>query len=236
MFFREGLSFRVLKCVLPQSSNYLVITKTRSERMSLYTLKKGSLTVETALVLPFFMIILLAFFSFFLQYASAAELKIQAAAEAKKVGIAVGSTVPDDSGEVTIYKSKIIDDSRIMPYQKQRTVTQMAVCRAWIGFTKLEASEIYVYATPEGSVYHLQNDCTHLNLSIQSTTLAKAVKKYRECEHCNEEFGILVYVTEYGECYHSERNCSGLKRTIRRVPLSSVDGRGCCIRCMERGQ
>ena len=45
MFFREGLSFRVIKCVLPQSSNYLVITKTRSERMSLYTLKKGSLTV-----------------------------------------------------------------------------------------------------------------------------------------------------------------------------------------------
>ena len=66
MFFREGLSFRVIKCVLPQSSNYLVITKTRSERMSLYTLKKGCLTVEAALVLPFFMMILLAFFSFFL--------------------------------------------------------------------------------------------------------------------------------------------------------------------------
>ena len=83
MFFRKGLSFRVLKCVLPQSSNYLVTTKSQSERMSLYTLKKGSLTVEAALILPFFMMILLAFFSFFLQYASAAELKIQAAAEAK---------------------------------------------------------------------------------------------------------------------------------------------------------
>ena len=236
MFFRKGLSFRVLKCVLPQSSNYLVTTKSQSERMSLYTLKKGSLTVEAALILPFFMMILLAFFSFFLQYASAAELKIQAAAEAKKVGVAVGNIALDESGEVTIYKSKIIDNIWIMPFRKQETVTQTAVCRAWIGFTKLDSSEIYVYATPGGSVYHLQNDCTHLDLSIQSTTLAKAVKKYRECEHCDEEFGVLVYVTEYGECYHSERSCSGLKRMIRRVPLSSIEGRGCCIRCMERGQ
>ena len=133
--------------------------------------------MEAALVLPFFLMILLAFFSFFLQYASAAELKIQAAAEAKKVGIAVGSMVQDDSGEVTIYKSKTLGDTWIMPFQKQRTVTQAAVCRAWIGFTKLESSEVYVYATPEGSVYHLQNDCTHLDLSIQSTTFAKAAEK-----------------------------------------------------------
>lgn len=235
MFFRKGLIFRVLKSVLPQSSNYLVTTKSQSERMSLCTCKKGSLTVEAALILPFFMMILLAFFSFFLQYASAAELKIQAAAEAKKVGIAVGSMAHEESADVTIYKSSVLEDVWIMPFQKKNVITQAAVCRAWIGFTKLETTEIYVYATPEGSVYHLQSDCTHLDLSIQCTTLVKAQKHYRECAHCDKEFGVLVYVTEEGECYHSERSCSGLKRTVRRVALSSVEGRGCCIRCMERG-
>ncbi len=235
MFFREGLVFRVLKCVLPQSNNYLMTAKNQSERMSLCILKKGSLTVEAALVLPFFMMILLAFFSFFLQYASAAELKIQAAAEAKKVGIAVGSISQDESGDVTIYKTRVLEDAWLMPFQKQRSITQTAVCRAWIGFTMLEATEVYVYATPGGTVYHLQNDCTHLNLSIQSTTLTKAKKHYRECELCDEKFGTLVYVTDEGECYHSERNCSGLKRTVRRVTLSSVEGRRCCMRCMERG-
>ncbi len=235
MFFREGFDFRVLKCVLPQSSNYLITAKNQSERISLCTLKKGSLTVEAALVLPFFMMILLSFFSFFLQYASAADLKMQAAAEAKKVGIAVGSISQDESGDVTINKTRVLEDVWLMPFQKQRNITQTAVCRAWIGFTKLETSEVYVYATPGGSVYHLQSDCTHLNLSIRSTTLIKAKKHYRECELCDEKFSTLVYVTDEGDCYHSERNCSGLKRTVRRVTLSSVEERGCCIRCMERG-
>ena len=234
MFFRDVLSFRVFKCVLPQSNNYLITVKSQSERMSLYTLKRGSLTVEAALVIPFFLMILLAFFSFFLQFASAAELKVQAAAEAKKVGIAVGCVNMDESGDVVIYKERILEDLWWMPFRKTNRITQSAVCRAWVGFTGLKPTEVYVYATPGGSVYHLQSDCTHLDLSIRSTTLKKAKNNYRACEHCEESFGALVYVTDEGECYHSERSCSGLKRTVRRVPLSSVKGRACCIRCTER--
>lgn len=240
MFFRIRQISRVFACVLPQS-NHLFRTVCRNERMSLCVSKKGSLTVEASLILPFFLLILLSFFSFFEQYAIAAELKTEAAAEAKKVGILMGSVQENDSGDVTICKSARLENPWINPFGTKNHVTQSAVCRAWIGFTELETEEAYVYATPEGSVYHLYGDCTHLNLSIQRVSFAKACsakneygEKYRACELCGEASGALVYITSEGNCYHSERSCSGLKRTVCQVPLSEVGERGCCIRCMSR--
>jgi len=240
MFFRIGLIFRGIVCVLPQSY-HPIVQKHRNERMSLCALKKGSLTVEASLVLPFFLMILLGFFTFFSRYSTAAELMTEAAAEAKKVGIVLGGVHKTGTGDVTIYRSAKMEKFWIFPFQIENDVIQSAVCRAWIGFTELETEETYVYATPDGSVYHLYSDCTHLDLSIQKVSFAKACssrneygEKYRACELCDGNFGALVYITSEGNCYHSERSCSGLKRTIRQIPLSEVKGRGCCIRCMSR--
>ena len=226
-------------CAPPSYSNQYN-SLCQSERMSLCALK-GSLTLEAALILPFFLMILLAFFSFFSQYASAAELKVQACAEARKAGVTLGSLQRTDAGDVTIYKSKKMDEIWINPFYRKEYVVQKAVCRGWIGFTELEIKETYVYITPEGSVYHLYADCTHLDLSIQKVTIAKAKssrneygEKYKECELCDDSFGVLVYITSEGNRYHSKRGCSGLKRTIRQVPISTVKGRSGCIRCTSR--
>ena len=236
----EVNQFRGDMCA-PPSYKYLYQAICQNERASLCAPKKGSLTVEAALVMPFFLMILLAFFSFFSQYASAAELKVQAAAEAKKVGIALGGMGQSDSGDVTIYKTTKSENIWINPFWRKRQIVQSAVCRAWIGFTKLDTIETFVYITPEGEVYHLYSDCTHLDLSIRRVSMAAARleknndgRKYRECELCDEKFGTLVYITSEGDCYHSERSCSGLKRTIRQVPLSEVSDRGLCLRCMSR--
>lgn len=240
MFFRIGLIFRGFVCVLPQSYHHIVL-KHRNERMSLCASKRGSLTVEASLILPFFIMILLGFFTFFSQYSTALQLKAEASAEAKKVGIVLGGVQTADTGDVTIYKSAKGERLWIYPFQTKNDVVQSAVCRAWIGFTELEEEETYVYVTPDGSVYHLYGDCTHLNLSIQKVSFPKACvsrneygEKYRPCELCKGDFGALVYITSEGNCYHSERSCSGLKRTIRQIPLSEAKGRGCCIRCMSR--
>lgn len=235
------LNFISSKYVCSPSNKYLIKYMRRNERTSLCILKKGSLTIEAALIVPFFLTILLAFFSLFLQYASAAELKVQAAADAKKLGSIAGYVETKDVGDITIYKKAKTEWICKMPFFMPDYVFEKAVCRAWIGFTELETEETYVYITPEGSVYHLFRDCTHLKLSIESMTYQRAVlekneygEKYRKCKRCKEPFGILVYITKEGDCYHSERNCSGLKRTIRQIAISEVLGRTCCIRCAER--
>lgn len=227
----------VLNQCAPPKYNYTNKIFRQSERVSLCFLK-GSLTIEAALVLPFFLMILLAFFSFFSQYASAAALQVQAAAEARKMGVTLGCLQREDSADVTIYKTKKLENIWFNPFYQKNEISTSATCRAWIGFTQLEENETYVYITPEGSVYHLYADCTHLDLSVQRVTLAKAKteknlyrERYLECEICETGFGPLVYITSEGNRYHARRSCSGLKRTVRQVPLREVENRNCCMRC-----
>ena len=226
------------KNVCSPSNKYLIKSVEETESPSLCSLRKGSLTVEAAFILPFFLTILLAFFSLFLQYALAADLKIQAAAEAKKMGITMGDLLGE---EITICKKGNIEKIPIVSFGRDPEVSVRAVCRAWIGFTQLETEEVYVYITPTGSVYHLFRDCTHLNLSIDKVVFAQALilkneygEGYRKCELCKESYGALVYITKEGNCYHSQKDCSGLKRTVQTIALSKVQGRDCCLRCMER--
>lgn len=114
--------------------------------------------------------------------------------------------------------------------------------RAWTGYentTSTNNAEEMVYITQNGTVYHKSSSCTHINLSISSTS-KNSIKdlrnsgggKYYECEICGEdENGGTVYITDTGDRYHNSRECSGLKRGIMTVPISKVGGRGPCSRC-----
>ena len=230
---------RVEMCAPPSTMKPSTLVS-QDERMSLCILK-GGLTVEASLIIPFFLMILISMFSFFSNYASAAELKISAAAEAKKTGILLGNREEGISGDITIYKTAKGKELWINPFYQEELIVEKAVCRAWIGFTELGLQETYVYITPEGSVYHLFSDCSHLSLSVRKTTLAKAKtaknlygQKYSECEICEDDFEGLVYITEEGARYHSQRECAGLKRTIRTVSIRQVSGRSQCLRCTSR--
>lgn len=242
MFFRRRQFILESICVLPQSSKYQNRSACPNERMSLCISKKGSFTVEAALLLPFVLMVLINFFSFFQQYAAASELKVSAAAEAKKIGILMGCTNEDGRSEIVICRSADPEYLWAFPFVDQ-PIVQKAVCRAWVGFTGLQTDEVFVYMTSEGSVYHLYPDCTHLDLSIQQVSFSKAVysenlygEPYEACRVCKEPVGLFVYITDEGNRYHSDRACGGLKRTVRQVPISQVADRGCCMRCMARGE
>ena len=243
---RRILSQKVIKSGMnlcaPPSNRNTSNAHYRSERIFLCFLKKGSLTVEASLILPFFLSVLLALFTFFGRYELSTELGMKAAGEAKKLAVIMSNAKERETADITIFKSERTPAFRSFPFDAEMTVKQIAVCRAWIGFTELENQEVFVYITPNGSVYHLSSNCTHLRLSVKAVTMNQALKiknnhgeKYRSCSLCIDLPGLLVYVTEEGECYHTERSCSGLKRTIRLVPISQVEQRECCMRCMERG-
>ncbi|MGN0152886.1 MAG: TadE family protein [Lachnospiraceae bacterium] len=102
--------------------------------------------------------------------------------------------------------------------------------KAFLGYSREEKSECYVYITPNQSVYHTKRNCTHLELKIREST---STGKFNPCSFCgkNVEAGEKVYIAENGGVYHCNRNCSGLKRTVTRVRLSEVRGLGPCQRC-----
>lgn len=103
-----------------------------------------------------------------------------------------------------------------------------------------EQKEEVVYITETGTVYHGRRDCTHIKLSIRSSSLAEVEflynenrGRYKRCEICykadTEQQG--VYITSDGERYHQYLGCSGLKRTVITIKRSEAAGKRPCSRC-----
>ncbi len=138
--------------------------------------------------------------------------------------------------------------------EKTSLVTQKVKTRAFIGQAMkkdinsdrglengaLEIEDLYVYVTENGTVYHMNENCSHLKLSISGidakqigTARNDSGGKYKPCEKCikNSEAEAEVYIAKDGECYHNSLSCSGLKRTIYAVCYSEVIGKRKCSRC-----
>ena len=119
---------------------------------------------------------------------------------------------------------------------KNKTVTIRQ--RAYVGFKSddtdedIEDDATTVYVAENESVYHVDSNCSHLNISVFTREKNQAqTDGYSSCEICGSRCGDLVYVTEDGEKYHSTKSCSGLKRTIYQISIEDVGNLSCCSRC-----
>ena len=121
---------------------------------------------------------------------------------------------------------------------------ERALVHKWTGYQipfhadYQDREEQYVYVTPNGTVYHLVKECTHLKLTIRETTIEQVKKerntsggKYKGCEKCYKKGTEKIYITTTGDRYHSSINCSGLKRTIQMISILKVGSRTPCSRC-----
>ncbi len=120
---------------------------------------------------------------------------------------------------------------------------QRADCRKWNGWSAAPengGADTWVYVTETGSVYHLTDNCTHLELSIRSVEYAQLAQlrnenggKYYACSRCADQSNRWgkVYITNQGSCYHNDLGCSEIKRTVYGIRLSDVGARTCCKRC-----
>lgn len=102
---------------------------------------------------------------------------------------------------------------------------------------KTDQEEIYVFITKNGTVYHVNRNCTYLNPSIKAVYYQDIGQKRNEsgaifyaCERCGGDPATVVYITEQGSRYHTTMECSGLKRTVYSVRLSEA-GRPPCSKC-----
>lgn len=125
-------------------------------------------------------------------------------------------------------------------------LTNRYYTRLWTGAGKNSegVGEIYVYVAQNGTVYHLQEDCAYLKLSI-STVQASEIEKvrnsvgavYAACTKCCNEGNkaAAYYVTKYGERYHESIICSGLKRTIYCFKKEEAGNLPPCSKCGKAG-
>lgn len=123
-------------------------------------------------------------------------------------------------------------------------IVQRCRLHVWSGKQQdngLDENEVIVYITPDGSVYHKTDKCTHLKLSVVRVAYSDiryrrniGGAKYYPCERClkRTDAALSVFITSEGTRYHGIRTCSGLKRTIKSVKLSDIkDKRRACSRC-----
>ena len=120
---------------------------------------------------------------------------------------------------------------------KSFTIRQRAYIGAFSDANKKQEitdDDKWVYITDNKEVYHLSRTCSHLVLSMSSTSIDNAkAGGYTPCEYCGSKCSNQVIITDSGNKYHSSTCCSGLKRTVKRVKLSEVGGIGACSRCGE---
>lgn len=113
---------------------------------------------------------------------------------------------------------------------KKRAVSvKQKACLGFTGEEAIDDSDVYVYITPNQSVYHVSRSCTHLSLKVRTYS---GHGDYPPCSFCgNDETSGAVYIAENGTVYHNNVHCLGLKRTVSRVKKSSVAGLKPCSRC-----
>lgn len=95
-----------------------------------------------------------------------------------------------------------------------------------------------VYVTDTGKVYHKDEDCTYLNLSVKEVSMQsldvlrnEGGEIYHACETCGSYAEASVYITEHGNRYHSALSCRGLKRTVNQVAMTEIAGMRACSKC-----
>ncbi len=253
----------------------------------------GSITLEAACVLPWFLFAMLAIMQFFkiIMVSSTVLAGMQdtakdmaAYAYIRELGVSAGEGVAADlltgglsaayakssierkasfsgsDGTLHLWKSSFMKNDIIdlaVTYNVKNTYTLLPIpgfksalrarVRAWTGRdgngssdsddSGEETEEETVIITATGHVYHTDENCTHIKLSIHSVSRDavrslrnKSGARYTACDCCRGG-GANVFITDYGTHYHSSVNCSGLKRTLMRVPLSELEGWRACSKC-----
>lgn len=230
---------------------------------------KASLTVEACIIYPLMIFIIIALL--FILKGVNSHLMIQNNMTQSFAKASVRSTLNEHIGMATIFeggmKNRSIAKGILFPtnakkydynysYRSWQSILpnpfmnqklnlfNNARAKIWNGdrLNNDDEAKLYVYITPNGSVYHSNINCTYLKRSVRGIEAAdvsgyrnEAGAKYKVCAICaglsNNE-GI-VYITRYGTAYHRLNNCSELVREIKRVPLSETGGRGRCSKCFQ---
>ena len=113
----------------------------------------------------------------------------------------------------------------------------------WTGYIdeyrKSDIEETIVYVAQNESVYHVNRECSYINVSIKRTSPEEVGQlrnasggKYKKCLICHSSLNDpVLFVTKEGDRYHNDLNCSACKRIVRAIKLSEAGNLKPCSRC-----
>lgn len=204
----------------------------------------GSLTAEAAMVLPLFLLAMLAVFGYIPAYAKQMNTTQKLLETAESA--ALYRTLDEKCGSDGSLR-KVYCYSPVMrfPGIGSLWLTAEVKVRPWTGYDGDLGKEgggvdsRIVYISDNREVYHTSPDCSYLAIRLTSMTIGRAKaavnamgEHYAACDKCCRGFsGSVVYVSEKGSHYHSSVECSGLSRSPEAVLLSSVENLPLCSRC-----
>lgn len=159
----------------------------------------------------------------------------------------IGSDIMSGSDGDTV---RIVASYRVRPFFRVMGVPDFQMQNryyghAWTGYDVEHATEdsddtdMIVYVTQYGTVFHRNRSCTYLNPSVSYMPAAvresarnRSGGKYYRCPICKPASYGSCLVTRDGDRYHSRASCPALKRTVRSIPLSEAVGHYApCSKC-----
>lgn len=248
LFRRHEITNTKIKKIIKnslQAFNLLLHPKNRRNsdgKASAGTSVRGSLTVESAFVLPLFFLCICTLICFMDIYRLQTEKLTRLCQDTKEAGMyAYISGMKNDIQLPSIYTYQV--SISVIPLPTLIMTNNVRV-HPWTGYHKTGAEEDafgeMVYVTANGGVYHTNGSCSYLNLSIRQSSGSSVDQlrnqhgaKYHACEICSDRQApaSTVYITDSGSRYHNKSGCSGLKRSVRLVKKAELGNIRLCKRC-----
>lgn len=223
--------------------------------------KRASLTVECALVLPIFFLAILTVISSMeairmrtmkelalINKAKTMAVAAGVAGEAGASGNAAASEAADgDISYIDLFEPFSFSWPAPMFGIPDLKVSLRARVGVWSGGgiptdgSGAESDDGYVYVTNNRSVYHTHADCTHLELAVFAVPMNEISsmrsadgRKYKPCRGFPKGYTGTVYAAARGEYYYPNATYASLTRHVQMVKKTEVEGLHECSRCAAR--
>lgn len=215
--------------------------------------RKGSMTVETALILPVFLLAVFTLLSFIDVMKMTIERQMQQQEILRNAAVTAPFLEPivqGREGDCIKLDYVYVQTLPIGGFGYKRVpVRQRSAVHIFNGYDdsrgdRIGEPSIYVYVTKNGLVYHRKRSCSALQISIRQVAGSRVTKErntegkiYRKCRRCTrgynqEELGaISLYVTDYGIKYHVRANCPELTRMVKAIKIEEAGARSVCKIC-----
>lgn len=215
--------------------------------------KKGSITVETALILPIFLLAVFTLLSSVDVMKMTIEQQMQQQEILRNAAVSVPFLETIVQGREGDYIRLDYVYAATLPIggfgYKKLPVRQRSMVHIFNGYDDscgdvIGEQSVHVYVTKRGSVYHKKRSCSVLQISIRQVPGNRITKErntegkiYRQCKNCTKGYSeaelasIPLFVTNYGVKYHVRANCSELNRMVNVIRLEDVGDRRVCKIC-----